>query len=213
MTDWNAYEGKVGTDPRTGRKFVVQGGRPIPLSPADPRAQPIQLTEDQGKSIGYAGLMSEAERQYQAARAAGYDPTDLRNSAAAVFEGLPFGGLDGIGQLIRDDAGDRGRAAELAFSDAQLKAMSGAAAPEAEVKRNIKTLFPRPGESAAAVEPQRRSMREVAYNSARARTGFGVGRVAAFPQQGLPRLTPQQAAQLPPGTRFVGTDGVERIRR
>lgn len=45
------------------------------------------------------------------------------------------------------------------------------------------------------------------------RTVIGQTPPPSRPQQGLPRLTPQQAAQLPPGTRFVGTDGVERIRR
>jgi len=30
---------------------------------------------------------------------------------------------------------------------------------------------------------------------------------------GPPRLTPQQAAMLPSGTRFVGVDGLPRIRR
>ncbi len=30
---------------------------------------------------------------------------------------------------------------------------------------------------------------------------------------GQRRLSPQEAASLPPGTRFIGTDGVERIRR
>ena len=27
------------------------------------------------------------------------------------------------------------------------------------------------------------------------------------------RLSPQEAAALPPGTRFIGTDGVERVRQ
>lgn len=216
MTDWAQYEGKIGTDPRTGRKFLVQGGRPVLLSPADPRAKPLQLTEDQGKSVGYASLMSEAEKQYQAARAGGYNPTDLRNSAASVLEGLPFGGLDGLAAVVRNDVGDRGRAAELAFADAQLKALSGAAAPEAEVKRNVRTLFARPGENAAAVDPQRRAMRETAYGAARTRSGFGAAQVPALPAaagSGGRRLSPQEAAALPPGTPFIGLDGQPRVRR
>jgi len=217
MSDWSQYEGKIGTDPATGRKFLVQGGRPVLLSPTDPRARPLQLTEDQGKSVGYASLMSEAEKQYQSARKSGYNPTDLRNSAASVFEGLPFGGLDGLGAIIRDDAGDLGRSAELAFADAQLKALSGAAAPEAEVKRNVKTLFPRPGESQTAVDPQRRAMRETAYGAARVRSGLGAAQVPAFPtippRAPAGRLSPQEAAALPPGTQFIGLDGQPRVRK
>lgn len=210
MSDWAQYEGQIGTDPRTGRKFLVQNGQPIPLAPTDPRTRPMQLSEDQGKSVGYASLMAEAEKQYQAARAGGYDPTDLRNSAAAVLEGLPFGGLDGLGSLVRSDISDQGRAAEIAFADAQLKALSGAAAPEAEVKRNVKTLFPRPGESSAAVDPQRRAMRETAYSAARTRTGPAAPQVRAFPAM-TQRLTAEQARQLPPGTPFIGVDGVRRV--
>jgi hypothetical protein len=208
MSDWAQYEGRIGTDPKTGKKFIVQGGRPVALAPNDPRLAPPRLTEEQGKAQTYSRLMAEAERQYQEAVAAGYNPTDLRNSFASFLENLPFGGLDEMGALVRSNPSDKGRAAELAFADAQLKAMSGAASPEGEVKRNVRTLFPQPGETVSYVAEPRRAMRQTAFEAARVRAGQAPD-LPAFPMPPQ-RLTPEQARLLPRGTRFVGMDGVER---
>lgn len=143
------------------------------------------LTQDQGQAQTYGRLMTDAERSYLRARAQGYNPGSLRNSTAAFFEGLPLGGLDGIGTLIRDDVSDRARQAELQWSDAQLKAMSGAAAPEPEVKRNVKTFFPRPGETIGDIDPQKRGARESAFEGAKVRAGPGGPAVGDYPSQGV----------------------------
>lgn len=128
-------------------------------------------TEDQAKASTYARLMSDAERNYGRAVKEGYNPGSIRNATASFAEGLPFGGLDGIGAAIRDPVSDRARQAELQWSDAQLKALSGAAAPEAEVKRGVRTFFARPGESFEDIGPQKGTAREVAFTSARTRAG------------------------------------------
>ena len=138
-----------------------------------------KLTEDQGKATGYAGLMADAERSYMAARELGYDPGSPGNAFASFLEGIPM--LDGAGAVFRDDAGDLGRQAELQWSDAQLKAMSGAASPENEVRRNVRTFFPRPGENVEAVEEQKYGARRTAYSAARTRSGPGAATVAAYP--------------------------------
>lgn len=142
----------------------------------------VKLTEDQGKAQTYARLMSEAERNYGRAQREGYDPGSLRNALAAGFEGLPFGGLDGVAAVVRDDVSDRGRQAELMWSDAQLKAMSGAASPEAEVKRNVATYFPRPGENVREIGQQKRDARSTAFDAAKIRAGGGAEGVS-YPQQ------------------------------
>lgn len=144
------------------------------------------LTEDQGKSQGYARLMAGAERSYDRARRQGYNPGDVRNTIASILEGLPFGGLDGLGMVVRDDVGDRARQAELQWSDAQLKAMSGAASPEPEVKRNVKTYFPRPGESVTEIGPQKRTSRVDAFKSAAIRSGPAQKSVGAYPRADIP---------------------------
>lgn len=141
-----------------------------------------KLTEDQGKSVGYANLMAGAERSYRQAVQDGYDPGSPKNTFAAFLDGLPFGGLDGAAAGVRDDVSDRARQAELMFSDAQLKAMSGAAAPEPEVKRNVRVFFPRPGETFKMIDPQKQAARAIAYGSARTRAGPASADVAPFPQ-------------------------------
>jgi len=137
---------------------------------SDP-SEPVTLTEDQGKSQTYARLMGGAERSYGDAVRKGYKPDSFSNTMASILEGLPFGGLDGLGAVIRDDVSDRGRQAELQWSDAQLKAVSGAASPEAEVKRNVKTFFPRPGETTSSISPQKRLARSTAFDAAKMRAG------------------------------------------
>jgi hypothetical protein len=130
-----------------------------------------KLTEDQAKAQTYGRLMANAEGSYQRAVQRGYNPGSPRNVFASVAEGLPFGGLDGLGAVIRDDVGDQARQAEMQWSDAQLKAVSGAASPEAEVKRNVQTYFPRPGENADKIGPQKMEARRTAFESSKVRAG------------------------------------------
>lgn len=162
-------EGRTGN--HKGRPVIRRDGRWVYTDD--------KLTEDQGKSQGYAKMMADAEGRYYDAVNKGYNPADFRNTAASVAEGLPFGGLDGLGTLIRDDTGDLGRQAELQWSDAQLKAVSGAASPEEEVKRGVKTFFPRPGENPKSIGPEKRQARSVAFDSARRRAGPAAREVAA----------------------------------
>lgn len=153
---------------------------------AETNSGPLELTEDQGKAQTYASLMTGAERAYRRAVAEGYDPGSLRNTAASVAEGLPLGGLDGVGAALRDDVGDRARQAELMWSDAQLKAMSGAASPEAEVKRNVRTYFPRPGETFHDIDPQKRAARAIAFGAAKTRAGPAGPSVGSYPRDDIP---------------------------
>lgn len=204
-------EGKTGTDRKTGRPVVRSGGR---WTYADEK-----LTEDQGKSQGNAKLMSNAEGRYNEALRQGYNPTTFRNTAASVLEGLPFGGLDGLGAAVRDDVGDLGRQAELQWSDAQLKAQSGASAPEAEVKRGVKTFFPRPGETPYQIGPAKREARGVALDAVRRRAGPAsreVPQPGARPPQGGGNVvrvnTPEDALRLAPGTVFITPDGRRKVR-
>lgn len=140
-------------------------------------------TEDQAKAAGWAASMNNAERSYGKAVSEGYEPGSFRNSTASLMEAAPWGMLDGLGTLIRDDVGDRGRQAELQWSDNQLRAISGANAPEPEVKRNIKTYFTRPGETFDSAEPQKAAGRRVAFEAARTRSGPLSLQAGVYPQE------------------------------
>lgn len=101
-----------------------------------------KLTEGQGKATLYGAMMSGAERDYQDARSAGYNPASLRNQAANIAGIIPFDG-DYFGRLIRDDVSDRGRQAELRWAEANLRQLTGAAATNPEVARVAAINFDR----------------------------------------------------------------------
>lgn len=205
-------EGQTATNPTTKARVVYRKGKwyPIESDPGGGGAPP--LTEDQGKMTGALTEMATAEGTYRAARQNGYDPTSGRNSFASFLEGLPFGGLDGLGAVVRDPQSDLGRQAELQFSDAQLKAKSGASAPEAEVKRNVQIYFTRPNQNPLMQDPTTERARAAAASAARARAGPGATIAPRFPytagpgQSRIPaelnRMTPQQ---IEAAKRFRGT--------
>ncbi|MCA0358735.1 MAG: hypothetical protein LCH78_18125 [Proteobacteria bacterium] len=161
--------------------------------PSTPVAPPTKLTEDQGKSQDYARQMATAEQQYLEARRAGYDPTSFRNSVAAKFDDT----APGIANLIRDDASDRGMAAQRAWLDARLKAMTGAGQSAQEARDNPRTYFPQFGEG-GTMEPKYNVRRE-AYNSTRTRAGPGGDTLPkAYPnpaQWNTPRQNPLMGPQ------------------
>jgi hypothetical protein len=128
-----------------------------------------KLTEDQGKAGGYATLMADAERSYQQALREGFNPTGFRAGLANFTDNIPL--MGGVGNFIRDDAGDRARQAELQWTDAQLKAMSGAASPEAEVIRNQITNFARPGQNYDYIGERLEDARKTAFEASRRRAG------------------------------------------
>lgn len=178
--------------------------------------EPITLTEDQGKAQVQARLMANAEGSYQQARREGYDPASLKNSFASYIEGFPI--IDGFGSVVRDDVSDRGRQAELQYSDAQLKAMSGAAAPEPEVKRNVKILFPRPGENISQIEAQKQAARMEAFRGAKLRAGPAgptlpvyPGDVGSSPRQPIDLSKGQSRSGIPRGAFY--RDPAGNIRR
>ena len=173
------YEGQTGTAP-DGTRVIFRGGKVYPLD-QDPQRLAPKATEDQGKGNTQALLMRKAEADYDQAVRQGYNPSSWRNSAASFLEGAPFGMLDGLGSIVRDDVSDRARQAELQWSDAQLRAVSGAAAPRDEVRTNIKTYFVRPGENMGAIGDQKRTTRAVAFEAAKSRAGELANNIGTYP--------------------------------
>jgi hypothetical protein len=199
MANPKYYEGQEFDNPDdpSAPVLVYRAGKFFPKGmdiPASPTGKP---TEDQAKALTYGKLMANAEKSYGDAVAQGYDPGGIRNTAASIAEGLPFGGLDGLGTLLRDDVSDRARQAELQWSDAQLKALSGAASPEAEVKRGVKTFFGRPGENFRTIGPQKAGARDVAFTAVRTRAGPLSSQVGLYPNE--PGYSPDKAIDLSDG--------------
>lgn len=99
---------------------------------------------------------------------------------------------------------------------AKLRKESGAAIGVDEMENEIKTYFPVPGDSPKVVAQKKQARMQATQGMRR----MG-GRASAeyeqdatqTPSAGNDRLTPEQAAQLPPGTQFIGMDGVPRVKR
>lgn len=152
----------VAVNPQTGKRIRWSDG-------AGPK-----LTEDQGKSQDYGRQMAKAERQYLDARKAGYDPRSMRNGIANALEDfkLPWVGspMAALAPVVRDDASDRGVAAQKAWLDSRLKAMTGAGQNALEAAESPRTYFPQPGEGESTMEPKY-DLRREAYKSTRIRSG------------------------------------------
>lgn len=143
-----------------------------------------RLTEDQGKAGGFARDMADAEASYQVALEEGFNPTGFRAGVANFTDNIPM--MGGAGNIIRDDAGDRARQAELQWTDAALKAKSGAASPDDEVTRNNITYFARPGQNYDYLGERLEQARGVAFESSRIRAGSAAAGVS-YPETGPAR--------------------------
>ncbi len=212
-----------------GERGWWDGKKITPLDASGMPGGPPKLTEDQGKSQDFAREMVEAERNYLDARRDGYEPRSVKNALASAVEdfklpgfGKPFGGL---APLIRDDASDRGVAAQKAWLDARLKAKTGAGQNEQEAVENPKAYFPQFGEDVGVLDPKYR-IRSAAYESTRRRAGpAGEALPKEYPNPAkktggqVKRSTApvkvssvEEAKKLPPGTRFINPQGREFIR-
>lgn len=166
-----------------------------------PGATP-ELREFEINAAGRATLMDEGLREYERAVADGYNPGSVKNVVARGAEDIwkvgPY-----IADVIRDDAAERGRSAELQFTDGALRTTSGANAPEPEVVRANRAYFRQPGES-AAVEPNksqiRQRFRDTSVRAAGAaympRGVSGEAKAAAPKRPAVPAAARAQAARL-----------------
>lgn len=121
-------------------------------------SSPADLKEFQINAAARATLMDEGERSYQEARRAGYSPNNPLNAIARNVEDWPVVGKP-VANLMRNDAAEKARAAELQFNDGALRTTTGANAPEPEVVRAERAYFQQPGEN-DRVEADRRRLRE-----------------------------------------------------
>lgn len=117
-----------------------------------------EVREFEANAAARATLMDAGQQGYRKARQQGYNPGSLRNVIAGTVE--PTWGVGPfLADVIRDEPSERGRAAELQFTDGALRTTSGANAPEPEVRRASRQYFRQPGEN-IGVEPERDVLRQ-----------------------------------------------------
>lgn len=140
------------------------------------------LTESQAKATAYVNQMEGANRVFSELSAGGFtgESSGQQGSlAAANAEGIPFvPGSAAIPRAFAGAAAQKYQQAELMWTEALLRFMTGANAPEAEVRRNADTYFPRPGDSREKVQ-QKEYARAVAEQSIRLAAGDAGNRAQA----------------------------------
>lgn len=171
----------VGVDPKTGQQIFFQppnkaGASPQILSGINPPPKASETPGvEEGKIAAYASQMHSAEQEL----AKNPIPTNLMGQARVSLANSPARGLAG-------PEAQQSNQAKQQWAEAFLRFKTGAAAPEAEVARNIATFFPQIGETDPKIVEQKRRMREAALRDVSAAAGRAKGRIPGqeIPAQG-----------------------------
>lgn len=180
------------------------GSGMIPVTPP----KPVQMTEGQSNAALYADRMREADATITSNEKAGM------SIGGKALEAVP----GGAGNYLQSDEYQLFEQARRNFINAVLRRESGAVIADSEFANAEKQYFPRPGDSEAVIKQKAANRRSAIEGISRA-AGPAYKPQGATPQQAAPeaggekRLTPEEAQKLPPGTTFIGTDGVQRVRR
>ena len=84
------------------------------------------ITENQAKAMARYVNEKMGEVMYQHAVKNKYEPTDIRNVAASVLEGIPKAGI-GLSDWVRDPISELGRTGERVFQEGVKRELTGAA--------------------------------------------------------------------------------------
>ncbi len=227
--------GRIAVNKRTGERQMWMGKERgfVPVDQNN-RTPPPAEVETSLKAI------QEARERRDASRAvvdglATFNEINRRVSTGPIYSNIkvPFIGDVNPGRMVTNLI-NPGNAADLQTMDSiaerlapQMRTAGAGASSDKDVegfKRSIPSVDKfGTANQAISQEYQRllqlnqRRLDELTDQYNRTRTVVGgpaQSGGAAMPQGGgQRRLSPQEAASLPPGTRFIGTDGVERIRR
>jgi len=180
------------------------GSGMIPVTPP----KPVQMTEGQSNAALYADRMREADATITSNEKAGM------SLGGKALEAVP----GGAGNYLQSDEYQLFEQARRNFINAVLRRESGAVIADSEFANAEKQYFPRPGDSEAVIKQKAANRRSAIEGISRA-AGSTYKPQGAAPQPAAPesggekRLSPEEAQKLPPGTTFIGTDGVQRVRR
>jgi hypothetical protein len=148
------YDGPEGpvwvTPPGSG-----QPGQTLPVT--DPKGNPLSakkrnqpVTEAQAKAKLYVGMMDDAEQSLATLK---FDPTSLKNQTEIA---LARGDLPLIPKTLQNATAAKEAQvyaqSTFQWTEAVLRQLTGAAAPEGEVWRQVKTYWPQPGDSKEVIK-------------------------------------------------------------
>jgi hypothetical protein len=140
-------------------------GKPMRPPPQD---RDIRMTEAQAKAATFKSQMDFAERELAGVP---IDQTKLRGQLDTVLAG-------GVTNPIASASGQRARQAQEQWSEAFLRFKTGAATTKDEVRANVRTFFPQPGDSAEVIEQKKRARaqasRDLSFASGQSKPSQGV---------------------------------------
>ena len=183
----------------SGYQWMPDGSMaPIPGGPADRSSQDRPDTEGTKRVKVLYGSLAGAEKQLATLK--GVDTSSIANAAA---------GSNAATRLLQSADYRRYESAALRWAANLLYIKSGATAPAEEVQSTYKQFFPQPGDppdlQAQKAEARAQEMAGIAET-------YGIPAPTSPSPAGPQRLTPEQAEKLPPGTKFVGMDGITRVK-
>lgn len=189
-------------------------------APAAPAEEVMpKMTGEQAKSTGYYLRAANAHREIDRIGPE-YSPSGVIATDAAlktpIIGAVVGGGVNALQSPNTQSVGN----AQRAFVNATLRRDSGAAISSTEWADAKQRYFPQPGDKPDVIAQKKRNREN---DIAALRVGSGPGATTRTVREQLlperkpsaaagPRLTPEQAAKLKPGTTFVGTDGVTRVK-
>jgi hypothetical protein len=180
----------LAVDARSGTGRPVMGPDGKPLSKG---GKP--LTESQGTASFYLGMMGDAEKALAATK---FDPTSPKNQTYLAFA---RGDLPKLPKAIQNAAApapaQQYAQGMFQWTEAMLRATTGATAPEPEVWRVAKTYFPMPLDKPENIA-QKNQARLQMQDYLRIKAGHGAEQVDAAQAARPPasNLSPQEETEL-----------------
>jgi hypothetical protein len=113
------------------------------------------LTESQAKAAVYKSQMDAAEKELATI------PIDQTKLANQLDVGVASGTWT---NAAASPVAQRARQAQEQWAEVFLRFKTGAASTEAEVKRNVRTFFPQPGDSKEVIEQKKRMRAQAAHD-------------------------------------------------
>lgn len=201
--------------PPRGYRYKTDGGlEPIPGGPADPSLPPKPTQAkppgegDKRARVMYRS-MQNSEKQLETISSS--DTSDLGQAILGKAE---------AGKALQSDDFKRYEAAGLRWAANLLYLKSGATATPDEIRSTWLQFFPQPGDG-AAVKGQKEEARQQELSAIQEAYGFDIGGQAPYmpPKTNQPSNngivtvnSPQEAMNLPPGTKFRTPDGRVKVR-
>jgi hypothetical protein len=199
------------------------GGFVFPPSATNPTGKVVQpegmppkeakpLTESQAKATAFVNQMQGANQTLEDLGSKGFTGKTKGQQASIVMagaEGMPFiPGSAAIPRMMSGAEAQKYQQAELQWTEAALRFMTGANAPEPEIRRNAATYFPRPGDADAVVEQKARARANMEESI---RMAAGATGQKALDQK--PASTQKTYETAKSGDTYIAPDGTLRRKR